>query len=129
MCHGPSGAVGKADHGHVEKTVSEPCSSCTAVPFWIKNCGSEIAGRCEIQDRSWACNGPVKRLETLHNLDENNKKDATHQFPSRECSRDPEEFVGISAAQSMSASLILTVLVQPLNSQPLHQQGSPPHFF
>lgn len=93
--------------------VSEPCSSCTAVlPFWIKNCGPEIAGPCEIQDRSWACNGPVERMETRHNLDENNKKDATHQFSSRGCSGDPEESVGISAAQSTSASLILTVLVQ-----------------
>lgn len=33
-------------------------SSCTAMPFWIENCGAEIAGPCEIWDQLWACSGP-----------------------------------------------------------------------
>ena len=40
--------------------------------------------------------------------DENNRKDVTHQVPSRACSRVPEAFVDTSATLSMSAFLTLT---------------------
>lgn len=101
-------ALGTLDHGYIKFYISALLLS----HFQLTTMTLSSLDHVKYKHNNKACNGLKKSLVTQQNLNEENKRYVTQQLLFRKCLRNPQKFVDISAAQSMSVFMILTILMQ-----------------